>query len=249
MWSMLVVAVLLVCLAPFLVIRFNQLSLGRSLCAEARRQFDAARATRRGLLPVFQAEASRLLGSSAPSVTALEAAVATASSARSRTDAGAAEHAVTEAAREVAVTLRDRAAAAADGSPADGSGTTGNGAAPDGSAAPNGSAAPGDSTAPGDASATSSSARRGRTARWLRDLHAQLEEHETHISAAVRHHNASVRSYMRRRRGLLSLPLLGLYRPLQEIEYAPSPIAEVTVSGAPSPGAEAYRPGPVAEEL
>ena len=243
MWGMLIVAVLLVCLAPFLVIRFNQLSLGRSLCAEARRQFDAARATRRGLLPVFQAEASRLLGSSAPSVTALEAAVATASSARSRTDAGAAEHAVTEAAREVAVTLRDRAAAAADGSPTDGSGTTGDGAAPDGSAASNGSAAPGDTSAP------SSSARRGRTARWLRDLHAQLEEHETHISAGVRHHNASVRSYMRRRRGLLSLSYRGLYRPLQEIEYAPSPIAEVTVSGAPSPGAEAYRPGPVAEDL
>ena len=54
---------------------------------------------------------------------------------------------------------------------------------------------------------------------------------------------------MRRRRGLLSLSYRGLYRPLQEIEYAPSPIAEVTVSGAPSPGAEAYRPGPVAEDL
>ena len=200
MWSMLIVAVLLVFLAPFLVIRFNQLSLGRSLCAEARRQFDAARATRRGLLPVFQSEASRLLGSSAPSVTALEAAVATASSARSRTDAGAAEHAVTDAVRAVAVTLREQAAA-------------------------------------------------GGTVTWLKDLYGQLEEHETHISAGVRHHNASVRSYMRRRRGLLSLSYRGLYRPLQEIEYAPSPIAEVTVSGAPSPGAEDYRPGPVAEDL
>ena len=200
MWSMLIVVVLLVCLAPFLVIRFNQLSLGRSLCAEARRQFDAARATRRGLLPVFQAEAVRLLGASAPSVTALDAAVASASSARSRTDAGAAEHAVTDAVRAVAVTLREQAAA-------------------------------------------------GGTVTWLKDLYGQLEEHETHISASVRHHNASVRSYMRRRRGLLSLPLLGLYRPLREIEYAPSPIAEVTVSGAPSPGAEDYRPGPVAEDL
>ena len=65
MWGVLVavvVVILIGCTVPFAVIRFNQLSLGRSLCEEARRQFDAARSTRRGVMSVFLSEGRRNVG-------------------------------------------------------------------------------------------------------------------------------------------------------------------------------------------
>lgn len=230
MWGVLVVVVAVIaigCAVPFVVIRFNQLSLGRSLCEEARRQFDAARSTRRGVMSVFLSEVARTLGASHPAVTALEAAVATASQAGGRVEAGAAEHAVTDATRAVAVALHEAGPAASDGA-----GAAGAPAASDGPAVTDGA----DGLA-------------GRGGSWASDLYAQLEGHETHISAAVRHHNASVRSYMRRRRGPLSLPLRGTYGPLPLIDYEPSTVVPAPVDGTPSPDAEEYRPGRVAEDL
>ena len=217
-WGVLVVVVAVIaigCAVPFVVIRFNQLSLGRSLCEEARRQFDAARSTRGGVMSVFRSEVARSLGASHPAVAALEAAVASGAAAGGRVEAGAAERAVTDATRAVAVALHEAGSGASDGpTVTDGS---------DGLA--------------------------GRGGSWASDLYAQLEGHETHISAAVRHHNASVRSYMRRRRGLLSLPLRGTYRPLPLIDYEPSTVVPAPVDGTPSPDAEEYRPGRVAEDL
>jgi hypothetical protein len=227
-WGVLVVVVaivLLVCAVPFVVIRFNQLSLGRSLCEEARRQFDAARSTRSGVMSVFRSEVARSLGASHPAVAALEAAVAS--------EAGAAERAVTDATRAVAVALHEAGPAASDGV-----GAAGAPAASDGPAVTDGAAV----TEGADGLA-------GRGGSWASDLYAQLEGHETHISAAVRHHNASVRSYMRRRRGPLSLPLRGTYRPLPLIDYEPSTVVPAPVDGTPSPDAEEYRPGRVAEDL
>lgn len=232
MWGVLVavvVVILIGCTVPFAVIRFNQLSLGRSLCEEARRQFDAARSTRRGVMSVFLSEVARTLGTSHPAVTALEAAVATASQAGGRVEAGAAEHAVTDATRAVAGVLHG---VDGSGAPEAAGGATADVTAADGSAAPDGLRGPA-----------------GRGGSWAADLYAQLEGHETHISAAVRHHNASVRSYLRRRRGLLSLPLRGAFRPLPLIGYEPSTVVPSPVEGALSPDAEEYRPGRVAEDL
>ena len=226
-WGVLVVVVAIIaigCAVPFVVIRFNQLSLGRSLCEEARRQFDAARSTRGGVMSVFRSEVARSLGASHPAVAALEAAVASGAAAGGRVEAGAAERAVTDATRAVAVALHEAGSGASDGpTVTDGS---------DGPTVTDGS----DGLA-------------GRGGSWASDLYAQLEGHETHISAAVRHHNASVRSYMRRRRGLLSLPLRGTYRPLPLIDYEPSTVVPAPVDGTPSPDAEEYRPGRVAEDL
>lgn len=225
-WGVLVVVVAVIaigCTVPFVVIRFNQLSLGRSLCEEARRQFDAARSTRRGVMSVFLSEVARTLGSSHPAVIALAEAVATASQAGGRVEAGAAEHAVTDATRAVAGVLHG---AGEDESGAAGAAESAAGAATNGLRGP-----------------------AGRDGSWASDLYAQLEGHETHIGAAVRHHNASVRSYLRRRRGPLSLPLRGTYRPLPLIDYEPSTVVPAPVEGAPSPDAEEYRPGRVAEDL
>lgn len=215
-WGVLIVmVVLLAVVVAALVIRYNQLSLNRSLCGEARRQFDAARATRRGVMPVFLAEAGRALGDRDPHLWALQDAVEEAGQALARRDAGPAEHAVTETARTLAARLQDAA---------EGAGSAG-------------------TAVRGTAGARAGQSTHSRAV----DLHTQLEEHETHIGAAVRHHNASIRWYMRRRAQALSLPLRGVFGPLPEIDYTPSEAVDSGARDLPSPGAEGYRPGPVVE--
>lgn len=201
-WIVLVlVLAAVVAVSVALVIRYNQLSLNRSLTVEARRQFDVARSTRHGIIPVFVAEARSALGDRDPRIADLETAVVTAQTVRTRSDAGVAEHVVTDAARTVAAGLREKATAA--------------------------------------------EAEVG----FAGDLFSQLDEHETHIGAAVRHHNASVRAYMRRRAQVLSAPLRGAYAPITEIDYTPSEGDAHALERSPSPGAEDYRPGRVAEGL
>lgn len=201
-WIVLVlVAVAVVAVSVALVVRYNQLSLNRSLTVEARRQFDVARSTRHGIIPVFVTEARGILSADDPRTADLESALVAAQTVRSRLDAGVAEHVVTDAARAVAVGLRENAPAA--------------------------EAAVG----------------------FAGDLFSQLDEHETHIGAAVRHHNASVRAYSRRRAQVLSAPLRGVFPPIAEIGYTPSELDEHVVDGNPSPGSENYRPGRVVEEM
>lgn len=200
-WIVLVLTVVVVAVVSVaLVVRFNQLSLNRSLTGEARRQFDVARSTRHGIIPVFVAEARCVLTADDPRVADLEQAVVTAQTVRTRQDAGVAEHVVTDAVRTVAAGLREKATAA--------------------------------------------EAEVGFAA----DLFSQLDEHETHIGAAVRHHNASVRAYSRRRGQVLSAPLRGVFPLIAEIDYTPSELDEHAIDGDPSPGSENYRPGRVVEE-
>ncbi|SLM94652.1 LemA family protein [Brevibacterium yomogidense] len=202
-WSWVVLIAVLVLAAGIVVlltIRYNQLSLNRSLTREARRQFDVARAARHGLVPVYVAEARRLLGED-PRIADLESAVVAAQTVRSRIDAGVAEHVVTDAVRTVAAGIREKASAP--------------------------EAPPG----------------------FADDLLVQLEGHETHIGAAVRHHNASVRAYTRRRARVLALPWRGVYTEIKQIEYTPSEPDERHIHDDVSPGSENYRPGRVGEEL
>lgn len=200
-WIVLVVVIALVAVAVVLLtIRYNQLSLNRSLTREARRQFDVARSARHGLIPVYLAAARRVLGSD-PRIGELESAMTTAQAVRTRVDAGVAERVVTDAVRAVSAGARAKDIAA---------------------------------EAP---------------VRVVEDLASQLEAHETHISAAVRHHNASVRGYARRRSRVLSTPWRGVYAPIAEIGYTPSELAEHPIDDSASPGSENYRPGRVGEDL
>lgn len=198
-WVVLVAVIALVAgIIVLLTIRYNQLSLNRSLTREARRQFDVARAARHGLVPVYVGAARRVLGED-PRIADLESAVVTAQAVRTRVDAGVAEHVVTDAVRTVAAGTREKAAAAET------------------------------------------------QTRFADDLLFQLEAHETHIGAAVRHHNASVRAYARRRARILSVPWRGVYAMIKEIDYAPSEPDERHIDDNASPGSENYRPGRVGE--
>lgn len=200
-WFVLVAVLALVAgIVVLLTIRYNQLSLNRSLTREARRQFDVARAARHGLVPVYVDAARRVLRED-PRIADLESAVVAAQTVRTRIDAGVAEHVVTDAVRVVAAGTREKETAA---------------------------------EAP---------------ARFADDLLFQLEAHETHIGAAVRHHNASVRAYTRRRARILSVPWRGVYREIKQIDYAPSEPDEQHVDDSASPGSENYRPGRVGEDL
>lgn len=200
-WVVLVAVIALVAgIVVLLTIRYNQLSLNRSLTREARRQFDVSRAARHGLIPVYVGAARRVLGED-PRIADLESAVVAAQAVRTRIDAGVAEHIVTDAVRVVAAAIRERAAAA------------------------------------------------GAPARFADDLLFQLEAHETHIGAAVRHHNASVRAYTRRRARTLSVPWRGVYEAVEQIAYIPSEPDEHHIHDDASPGSENYRPGRVGEDL
>ena len=200
-WVVLVAVIALVAgIVVLLTIRYNQLSLNRSLTREARRQFDVARAARQGLVPVYVAASRRVLGED-PRIADLESAVVTAQTVRSRLDAGVAEQVVTDAVRAVAAATREKTA---------------------------------DAEAP---------------VRFADDLLFQLEAHETHIVAAVRHHNASVRAYTRRRARVLSVPWRGVYEVIRQIDYTPSETDELPIRDSVSPGSENYRPGRVGEGL
>ncbi|SMY12285.1 hypothetical protein [Brevibacterium jeotgali] len=200
-WIVLVAVIALVAgIVVLLTIRYNQLSLNRSLTREARRQFDVARAARHGLIPVYVGAARRVLGED-PRIADLESAVVTAQAVRTRSDAGVAEHAMTDAVRVVAAGTWEKAATAE------------------------------------------------AAVRFADDLLVQLEAHETHIGAAVRHHNASVRAYTRRRARILSLPWHGVYAEITQIDYAPSELDEHHIEDTVSPGSENYRPGRVGEDL
>ena len=199
-WVVLVAVIALVAGFVLLTIRYNQLSLNRSLTREARRQFDVARAARHGLIPAYVSAARRVLGED-PRIADLESAVVAAQAVRTRIDAGVAERDVTDAVRVVAAGTREKASAA------------------------------------------------GAEVRFADGLLLQLEAHETHIGAAVRHHNASVRAYTRRRARVLSLPWHGVYAEIRQIDYAPSELDEHPIVDSVSPGSENYRPGRVGEDL
>ncbi|WP_029088066.1 hypothetical protein [Brevibacterium album] len=190
-----------------LTVRFNQLSMNRSLTDEARRQYVYACRSRHGLVPTYAVAAREVLGDVVETHRLEGAARAAQQPAVHR---GPAEYRLTLCIAEVAARIR------------------------------------------AEASDPQRSATASRALAY--DLVRQLRIQETHIGAAVRHHNSSVQAYEDRRILAGSLPWRWIFRPVPGIDYAPAederdPEPSVSDPEAAFPGSENYRPGRVSEDL
>jgi hypothetical protein len=209
-WVLLaVLLVVLAALVTFLVIRFNQLSMNRSLTAEALRQYTEARRARHGLVPTYLIAAREVVGDSVETHR-LESAVRAAGQSEESRATGPAEFRLTLCV--AAVHARVRSVASGEGE-------------------------------------------RPTASRALaRELFQQLRTQETHIGAAARHHNSSVRAYEDRRRLLGSLPWRWAFRPVAEIGYSLADAGDDDAAGpsadlVSADGGEDYRPGRLSEDL
>ncbi|GAA0035163.1 LemA family protein [Brevibacterium metallidurans] len=190
-------SVLIVAAVMLIILRFNQLSMARSLCDEAKRQLVVELRARHGLVPAFIGTigqvTTRDLGS-------LELALASAERAPFGPRGAAAENALTAAIDDAALLPGRRGG---------GPGT-----------------APADAASAAVATTSAQAGMRDELDMTVHLLHGQLTVLSERIVAVSRLYNANVDRYHRQRGRLLSRIFGGVFRPRDHFTEAPSDTVE-----------------------
>lgn len=217
-----VASVLIVAAVMLIILRFNQLSMARSLCDEAKRQLVVELRARHGLVPAFIGTigqvTTRDLGS-------LELALASAERAPFGPRGAAAENALTAAIDDAALLPGRRGG---------GPGT-----------------APADAASAAVATTSAQAGMRDELDMTVHLLHGQLTVLSERIVAVSRLYNANVDRYHRQRGRLLSRIFGRVFRPRDHFTEAPSDSVELSPGptvGSTSSTAQSSAPAPSTPE-